>query len=296
MGAAVGDAFGMPLEFAAPRTYDRFVDDFEPGRLPAGHFTDDTEMTLALADGILAKNPLDPDEIAKRFADWFRSRPPDMGLHTAKVLSRIAKGEDWRIAAESVHQDSPAWAGNGSVMRVVPAVLANAGNLSACLEACRLQGRVTHAHPECDAACTFAGSVLWHALQGDSPAEAVDAGLSDVSDLPSELREAIEKASTRQPSDFPNTGWVRHTIESAVWGFRTSLSFTEAIVKVGNLGNDADTASTMAGAFAGAAYGRFSIPAGWRERVHGEWPVGSGRIVREGELIRLADALVEAAG
>jgi ADP-ribosylglycohydrolase len=45
VGAAVGDALGMPLEFGPRRPLDRLVREMEPGRIPAGTFTDDTEMT-----------------------------------------------------------------------------------------------------------------------------------------------------------------------------------------------------------------------------------------------------------
>ena len=63
VGAAVGDALGMPLEFGTKRPADQLVRDMRPGDvrpLPAGHFTDDTEMALALAESLLAHKPLDP--------------------------------------------------------------------------------------------------------------------------------------------------------------------------------------------------------------------------------------------
>ena len=47
VGAAIGDALGMPLEFGPPRPAGRLVRNMLPARLPAGTFTDDTEMALA---------------------------------------------------------------------------------------------------------------------------------------------------------------------------------------------------------------------------------------------------------
>jgi len=49
VGAAVGDALGMPLEFGPRRPADRLVREMEGGRLPLGTFTDDTEMALAFS-------------------------------------------------------------------------------------------------------------------------------------------------------------------------------------------------------------------------------------------------------
>ena len=79
VGAAVGDALGMPLEFGAPSPPDRLVRHMQPGRLPAGAFTDDTEMALALAESLLARRPLDPADLACRFVRWYRANPPDVG-------------------------------------------------------------------------------------------------------------------------------------------------------------------------------------------------------------------------
>ena len=42
VGAAVGDALGMPLEFGPRQPADRLVREMRPGRIPAGAFTDDT--------------------------------------------------------------------------------------------------------------------------------------------------------------------------------------------------------------------------------------------------------------
>ena len=51
--AAAGDALGMPLEFGPPQPADQLVREMQSSRLPAGTFTDDTEMALALAEGLL---------------------------------------------------------------------------------------------------------------------------------------------------------------------------------------------------------------------------------------------------
>ena len=64
VGAAIGDALGMPLEFGPAIPVGRLVRVMRPGRLPAGAFTDDTEMALALADSLLESSPLDPENLA----------------------------------------------------------------------------------------------------------------------------------------------------------------------------------------------------------------------------------------
>jgi ADP-ribosyl-[dinitrogen reductase] hydrolase len=292
VGAAVGDALGMPLEFKPPLPANRLVRAMQPGRLPAGSFTDDTEMALALADSLLDRATLDGADLARRFVAWYEERPPDIGIHTATVLREISLGCAWETASRAAHLAHPHSAGNGSVMRCWPVALAHGGDFDALGRDSRLQSEVTHAHPECLAACAFVNATICLLLAGETPRAAVAAGLAAAAPPPG-LRDAIEAAPGKGRNELPNTGWVRHTIESAVWGLLTTDSFEEAVVQVANLGNDADTAAAVAGALAGAAYGLEAIPAAWRNALRGEWPVGSGEQWDAARFAALADRLAE---
>lgn len=291
VGAAIGDALGMPLEFKPPVPLTRLVRAMTPGRLPAGSFTDDTEMALALADSLLEKTPLDPANLAKHFVAWYDTRPPDVGIHTATVLREIALGCAWQTAAAAAHQAHPHSAGNGSVMRCWPVALAHWDNLDALLRDSRLQSDVTHAHPECLAASAFVNAAIHFLLAGATPREAIQKALA-ASAPPPALRDAVLGAAKKARNELPNTGWVRHTVESAVWGLLTTRSFNEAVIHVVNLGNDADTAGAVVGALAGAAYGLSAIPPVWRNALRGEWPLGSGERWDAARFADLADRLV----
>jgi ADP-ribosyl-[dinitrogen reductase] hydrolase len=290
VGAAIGDALGMPLEFGPARPLDNLEREMRPGRLAAGAFTDDTEMALALAESLLAARPLDPVDLAQRFVAWMQTGPADVGIQTSSVLSRIAAGESWEQASAAILRRRPDSAGNGSVMRCWPVALANWNDLPALIRESALQSRVTHAHPECLAGATFVNVTLYHLLHGAAPAAAVTAALEQV-ELPPELRAALLAAPGKSRTALPNSGWVRHTLESAVWGLLTTASFEEAVVQVVNLGQDADTAGAVVGALAGAAYGLEALPPRWTQLLHGEWPLGSGRIWRTADLAALADQL-----
>jgi ADP-ribosyl-[dinitrogen reductase] hydrolase len=291
VGAAVGDALGMPLEFGPRQPAGRLVRDMRAGRIPAGTFTDDTEMALALADSLLAHCPLDGDDLAHRFVAWHRAGPDDVGIHTSTVLSGIAAGRPWQQVVEAVQRRNPDSAGNGSVMRCWPVALARWENLDRLLADSRLQSRVTHPHPECVAGSKFVNATIFHLLHQIPPAEAVGRALADVQ-LPPPLRAVVEAAPERPRQALNNSGWVRHTLESAVWGLLTTDSFEEAVVQVVNLGNDADTAGTVVGALAGAAYGLEAIPTRWRVSLRGEWPLRSGVVWGVQDVIELADQLV----
>jgi ADP-ribosyl-[dinitrogen reductase] hydrolase len=154
----------------------------------------------------------------------------------------------------------------------------------------RLQSRVTHGHFECEAACAFVNAAIFYLLRGTPPAQATDRALLLV-DMPEPLRAIILAAPTRRREQLKNTGWVRHTVESAVWGLLTTESFEEAVVQVVNLGDDTDSAGAVVGALAGAAYGLKAIPARWQEALRGEWPLSSGRRWKVEGFVRLADQL-----
>jgi ADP-ribosyl-[dinitrogen reductase] hydrolase len=180
-------------------------------------------------------------------------------------------------------------------MRCWPVALACWQDLEALLADSRLQSRVTHTHAECQAGSALVNAAIYHLLHGEGPAEAVARAL-DVAKVPEGLKAAVEAAPSRRREELPNSGWVRHTVESAVWGLRTTTTFEEALVQVVNLGGDADTAGAVVGALAGAAYGLASIPATWKRALQGEWPLRSGVRWDAARLIDLADRLAASGG
>ena len=176
-------------------------------------------------------------------------------------------------------------------MRCWPVALAHWDDLDQLLMDRRLQSRVTHPHPECVAGSGFVNAAIYHLLRRTPPARAI-AQAMDCADVPEPLRAVIEAAPDRRREELWNSGWVRHTLESAVWGLLTTDSFEEAVGQVVNLGKDADTAGTVVGALAGAAYELEAIPTRWRKALRGEWPLKSGMLWGVAELAALADRLV----
>lgn len=294
VGAAVGDALGMPLEFKPRRSPGNLICDMIPGRLPAGAFTDDTEMALALAESLLSRRPLDLDDLARRFAAWAMADPPDIGIQTSRALRRIAQGEPWETVIEEEQRRHPDAAGNGSLMRCWPVALAYWDDLDALLRDSERQSRVTHPHPDCVAACVLINATIYGLLHGASPEEALYNAAS-LARLGEPLEQTLRAAKNRSREELTNSGWVRHTVESAVWGLLNTDTFEDALVSVVNLGNDADTAGAVAGALAGAAYGLAAIPERWKTALRGEWPLRSGAIWTVNNVIDMADRLIRLA-
>ncbi|MFN7037050.1 MAG: ADP-ribosylglycohydrolase family protein, partial [Bellilinea sp.] len=270
---------------------ERLIRTMRPGRLPAGSFTDDTEMALALAESLLHDFDLNADDLVERFVNWYRSNPPDVGIHTAAVLQRISGGMPWQQAVQEVQQANPQNAGNGSLMRCYPVAIACWEDLERLIAQSRLQSQVTHPHQDCLDACAFVNVMIYYLVHGDSPQQAYQHALDQVT-FSDGFRNTVLLAARRKRDELRNTGWVRHTLESAVWGLLNTSSFEEALVQVINLGADTDTTGAVTGALAGAAYGLSAIPLDWKNALRGEYPINSGRIWRLDDFIHLADQLM----
>jgi ADP-ribosyl-[dinitrogen reductase] hydrolase len=290
VGAAVGDALGMPLEFSPPIPIRAIVRQMMRGRLPAGSFTDDTEMAIALAESLLEQRPLNGSNLVTHFVQWMRCSPADVGIHTRVVLGWMMDGLDWQRGMQRAQREMPASAGNGSVMRCWPVAIAWWKDRPQLVLDSELQSCVTHPHPDCVAASVFVNWMIAELIAGATPDEAFASALKDVP-LSDEFHQVLVSAPHAPREILKNSGWVRHTLESAIWGLLTTHSFEDAVVQVVNLGGDADTAGAVVGALAGAAYGLDEIPHDWRRQLQGEWPLRSGYYWREKQLLALVDKL-----
>jgi ADP-ribosyl-[dinitrogen reductase] hydrolase len=296
VGAAIGDALGMPLEFHPPHSEFDLETEMIDGPLPSGSFTDDTEMALCLAESLLLTSPLDVQDLAGRFMGWYQSKPPDVGVHTAAVLRQMIKGQPIDKAAHLIQQQEPDSAGNGALMRTWPIAIARYNQPGLLASETQLQTELTHGHPDCVSGSLFLNFLLYQILQEGSrqPAEIIRQVVQkaqDQSALDPDFLLMLNLAPMRARSDLKNSGWVRHTLESALWAVMTTLSFEEALVRVVNLGNDADTAGSVTGAIAGALYGLSGIPTRWKDGLHGEYPLRSNKLWFVRDFVKLADQL-----
>ena len=126
LGLAIGDALGFPVERLRRAEIERVhgaagVTDFvASARYPAGTYSDDTQMTIAVAEALLEAGGDDLDALmratAERFVAWSRSAESARGPGKASLAgcARLALGVDWREAGAA---DSK---GCGSAMRVAP--------------------------------------------------------------------------------------------------------------------------------------------------------------------------------
>ena len=257
LGLALGDALGATVEFLIPaeiRQQHGIHREIRGGgwlRLKAGAVTDDTTMSLALGEAILAEGgEVSALAAARAFDGWMRGKPVDIGNTVRRNLVRFRQTGD-PVAPPSEHD-----AGNGALMRVLPVALATWGRTPAEVAiALRAQGQVTHNNALSDAASEAFVGALHDIFRG--------AGIAAVwrrADALATLHPVFAWRGRRreQPS-----GYVVETVQAVWQALLASDSFEDALVDVVNRGGDADTTGALCGMLAGALYGRDALPQRW---------------------------------
>ena len=276
LGLACGDALGRPVEFKSASAISA-----EHGRLdemvghgtwnqPAGTITDDTEQALCIARSVVEQQGFDPADIAERFVAWYDTGPFDIGGMTLKALSRLKHGDAWDEAGQHVWETSPEGqnAGNGSVMRCAPLAIPYATDRDRLVEVSRDSSRITHADPRCTEGCAILNLTI-AGLLDDSDTPLQDALDYIGPDVPAELVTALEPiARGNSPSTLETSGYVVHSLQTALHDGLRVDDAEDAIVTAVNRGGDADTIGAIAGAVAGARFGASGLPDRWCDAIN----------------------------
>ena len=254
-GVAVGDALGATAEFMTPaqiRNQYGVLREIVGGgwlKLTPGQVTDDTEMTLCVARGIVGSGGWNLVPIADRFARWLSGDPADVGATCRRGIEEyMGKGR-----LEGPPDENGA--GNGAAMRVAPVALYTLGDEKLLSRLAVGQAHITHHHPLSDAACVSVGKMIQRGLLGVT--------LRD-------LRATAEELSARHPEfrlegyDGKSSAYVVDTLRTVFDALFSTDNFEDCVVKTVNRGGDADTTGSIAGAIAGARYGLAAIPQRWR--------------------------------
>lgn len=281
VGAACGDALGVPYEFAAPLT-DTDIPRMIGGGLgpyEPGEYSDDTQMAVCIARATAAgADPRTPgalDQIADWLLRWYREGASDIGAQTRQVLSttEAAHGDarTMRKIATELHHRTGRSAGNGSLMRTAPIALTYLNDPQATAEAARAVSELTHHDPLAGDACVLWCEAIRQAVI-DGTYDGVRAGIEL---LPSGARERwarwLDEAEASTPRRFNPNGFVVPALQAAWSAITHTDDLEQGLIAAVRAGDDTDTVAAIAGALLGARHGLTSIPAAWRSSVHG-WP------------------------
>ena len=291
IGCAVGDALGAPLEgwsreriAQLPNVTDGYrqlscgKDPSSRIRYPMGQYTDDTQLTMAIARSLVAREDVDGADIAREFAALWRTREiVGAGPVADRAVRRFIEGIDWQEAA--LPDDLP-W--NGAAMRIAPVGLWDCDRKDRLADDVEVASVVTHRHPlAIDAALAVATAVLHGVAEStideahylDEVARSVEARSPQFAGQVRQLRawlrlpedEAlmaiVGSAQRRKASGFGVPALAVPTVLAAFYAFlRSPGDFVATVDCALRVGGDVDTVAAIAGAISGAHNGLTAIP------------------------------------
>lgn len=286
---------------------DRFdAHDFVPDtRTHVALFSDDTQMTIAVARGLIragrgATCDTSAPLVVEEFVSWSRS---PVGGHRAPGnaclagCSALGRGTFWEVAGREAD------GGCGSVMRSAPYGLYFWDSLDAAIECSARHARMTHGAPLAAAASAALAAGVWKLAHGATKFEAAEemvhaAARYDVKTsrmLNADFRVALAffgddgklvgdpSSALRRVLD-ERRGWAGHeAICAAMFCFLVGENYAQVARYGANSPGDSDSIACIAGALAGAFYGIEGIPTSWVEIIE-----------RRDELLMLSRTLLAA--
>lgn len=283
IGLAVGDALGVPVEFAprARRHSDPVTGmrAFGTHDQPAGTWSDDTSLALCLAES-LAERGIDFHHQASRFAAWLhqdewtpRGEVFDVGGATREAITRLARGVE-PTEAGPTHVNSN---GNGSLMRILPlAIYLARADRAIRIETAMQASRLTHGHARCQVACALFVEIAAAVVRGDELARAIADAQQTVAPAVAERFPAESQNLARlfnsdiaslPESSVSGSGYVIDCLEASLWCSLRARSYSDGVLAAVNLGEDTDTTGAVTGGLLGLRFGIDAIPTTWQHQL-----------------------------
>jgi ADP-ribosylglycohydrolase len=293
VGTGIGDALGRPFEGWSRHQIELeigCVSDLLPDLVsgygyPEGQYTDDTQLTIAVAESLIRKRGFDPHDLIDRFIEWLSEPPIGPGYGCIVSIQKLGRGESWETAAS----DS---GGNGTAMRVAPIGLFYCYDIPKMIESARMSSIITHNHwAATGSAIVVARSVAYlvthDSLDIDAFLKALVASVDkpEFNDFPEKIlqlktflktdpKEAlIDLGGMGIEPPWPNpsetregfiSGYAMSTTLAALYCFLLSPDdFQQSVTEAVMSGGDTDSCGAITGAISGSYNGIDSIPPTW---------------------------------
>lgn len=287
LGVAIGDALGVPYEFksgpamkANPATNMIGHGTYNQ---PAGTWSDDTSLTLCLAESLIEGYNL--ADISAKFIAWryesymtARGTLFDIG-HTTRMAIKRLKSFLETDDLEALHNQK--WLGNeqdngnGSLMRILPLLFYIKGKkIQEQFDIIWDVSALTHRHIRAAMSCLIYLKLAEYLLQGLAKVEAYEKMRQDITTFWENMGFAeAERVHFRQVitqdirdvarKDLKSGGYVIEALEASLWCFLQESSYPKAVLSAINLGHDTDTTAAITGGLAGIYYGIKEVPQRW---------------------------------
>jgi ADP-ribosylglycohydrolase len=222
LGAIAGDIIGSPFEPFPIKTTDFALFGARSS------FTDDTVMTVAIAEALLTGAPY---PFVDQVKAWYHRHP------------HVGYGQTFaRWAAHPTDRDPYRSCGNGSAMRVSPVAWAF-DDLPTVLEVAAASAAITHDHPE---GITGAQAVAGCIFLARTGATKTEIGAFARTHYGTRMDRTLEQIRPQYRFDVACVG----SVPEAIIAFLEADSFEAAVRNAVSLGGDADTQACIAGAIA----------------------------------------------
>lgn len=275
IGFAVGDAFGVPVEFMERdkvkslnlTTMIKGVHNVEKGS-----WSDDTSMVIATIDSILNKKGIDYKDIMNNFIKINKygeftslGYAFDVGTTLTKALNKYIKTQDINTCGCNDFMDN----GNGSIMRILPIslyVIYKEYSNEEILNIIKKSSSLTHSHEISIMGCYIYTLYLKEIIKSKDKLKAFNYILEqNYSYFSRECTDKYKRLLDEKFLDIKeekinSTGYIIDTIESIIYSINNSNNYKESIFTAINLGSDTDTIGALTGAVAGIIYGINDIP------------------------------------
>lgn len=233
LGAIIGDIVGSRLEFKRNKEYnfELFTD--------VNDFTDDTVMTIAVADWLISTpQPISNDTLPTIMRSWGKKY---LWRGYGSMFRR------WLVSEYEEDQRPYNSFGNGAGMRV-SACGYFAQSLDEALELAKLSAEVSHNHPEGIKGAQAIASAIFLAHQ-HQPKESIREYIAR------QFGYDMDRSCDNIRPDYDFDGTCQGTCPEAIIAFLDSSDFEDAIRLAISLGGDSDTIGAMTGGIAAAYYG-----------------------------------------
>lgn len=274
-GLALGDALGWPTEFLSLSTIkERYGPDGIQEPPNPALYTDDTQMTLALTEGLLEagiKSDIDTQmqAIGKHFVDWMHNAPSRAPGNTCLAGVRaFENGQAWRESGVAHSK------GCGSAMRVATIGYLYQHDEQRLVEAAKASGIITHGHPAAVAASVAAAYLVKLALDGEHPKTYLRRVMQFTDGMSEDFDQIMYRvgqahfASEERCLKHIGEGWVGdEAVGLALWCVMKYPDDYEAVVRRGaNTNGDSDSIACIGGGISAARLGLDSVPDTWIQR------------------------------
>lgn len=304
LGGAVGDALGAPIEFDSlesirARHGPQGVSEYLPAYGRVGAITDDTQMTLFTAEGLLRGCVRAADHglchtasmVGAAYLRWLHTQGelpagredeaslPSGWLMTHEALfARRAPGQTCLAALRASKRGSAACndsKGCGGVMRVAPVGLLKPGD---AFENGVTIAALTHGHPTGSLSAGALALIISRLVAGDSIASATASarerllGAEAAEETLHAIDAAVEMAHRRpgDPDAIANLGegWIaEEALSIALYCALCAQSFEHGVVLSVNHDGDSDSTGSIAGQILGTLMGAPAIPERWLDQL-----------------------------